>query len=112
MIIDGMTILGAVLSRGVGGDVEDGCVRCGCDISVIKSMGIDTKKYEYCDVYIDMLSCGIVGIRLFDDEGESEYIFDFTEDDGLEVRVPDRYQYIYQIICRDLIFSAEPFETL
>lgn len=113
MILDGMTILGSVLSLGGGGgDIYDGCVRYSFDINVAKCIGIDTKNYKHCDVYISILLCEIVGIRLFDGEGEGEDIFDFTEDDGIKVRVPDEYQYIYQIICRDLVCSADPFLTL
>lgn len=101
-----MTILGAILDKNSVVSIDDDIARYEISKSVsdmiLSHFGeFDPQKY-ICDVYINMISSEIAGIRIISLDDDSNVAEDIMFDDELDIANP-----LYKIACEHLVCMAK-----
>ena len=101
-----MTILGAILDKNSVVSIDDDIARYEISKSVsdiiLSHFGeFDPQKY-ICDVYIDMISSEIAGIRIISLDVDSNFAEDIMFEEELDSDNP-----LYKITCEHLVCMAK-----
>lgn len=101
-----MTILGAILDKNSVVSIDDDIARYEIskpvsDMILSRFGEFDPQKY-ICDVYIDMISSEIAGVRIISLDDDSNFAEDIMFEEELDLDNP-----LYKITCEHLVCMAK-----